>query len=74
MGLVQRERIHLPMQGTRIPSLVQEDPTCREATKPTPIEHYNYWAHVPQVLKAACLEQKLHNKRSQCNEKPTHHN
>ena len=27
-------RIHLPMQGTRVRALVQEDPTCRGATKP----------------------------------------
>ena len=26
-------RIRLPMQGTRVRSLVQEDPTCRGATK-----------------------------------------
>ena len=26
-------RIHLPMQGTQVPSLVWEDPTCRGATK-----------------------------------------
>ena len=27
-------RIRLPMQGTRVQSLVQEDPTCRGSTKP----------------------------------------
>ena len=27
-------RIHLPMQGTQVRALVQEDPTCRGATKP----------------------------------------
>ena len=27
-------RICLPMQGTRVPALVQEDPTCRRATRP----------------------------------------
>ena len=27
-------RIRLPMQGTRIRALVQEDPTCRGAAKP----------------------------------------
>ena len=27
-------RIHLPMQGTCIQALVQEDLTCRGATKP----------------------------------------
>ncbi|KAJ8779228.1 hypothetical protein J1605_012690, partial [Eschrichtius robustus] len=32
-------RICLPMQGTQVRSLVQEDPTCRGATKPV---HHNY--------------------------------
>ena len=27
-------RVRLPMQGTRVQALVQEDPTCRRATKP----------------------------------------
>ena len=52
-------RIHLPMQGTRVRALVQEDPTYRRATKPVchncwacalePMS-YNYWAHEPQLL------------------------
>ena len=74
--------ICLPMQGTRVGALVQEDPTCHRAAKPVrhncwacalePASH-NYWAHVPQLLKLACLEPVLHNKRSHCNEKPLHH-
>ena len=32
-------RIHLPMQETGVRALVQEDPTCRGATKPV---HHNY--------------------------------
>ena len=40
--LVQWIRIRLPMQRTQVHSLVREDSTCREATKPT---HHNYWAH-----------------------------
>ena len=32
--VVQWLRIRLPMQGTQVRSLVQEDPTCRGATKP----------------------------------------
>ena len=32
-------RVRLPMQGTRVPSLVREDPTCRGATKPV---RHNY--------------------------------
>ena len=27
-------RVCLPMQGTRVPALVWEDPTCRGATRP----------------------------------------
>ncbi|KAJ8779873.1 hypothetical protein J1605_012163 [Eschrichtius robustus] len=32
--VVQWLRIHLPMQGTQVRALAQEDPTCRGATKP----------------------------------------
>ena len=32
--VVQWLRIHLPMQGTQVQALVQEDPTCQGATKP----------------------------------------
>ena len=66
-------RIRLPVQGTRVRALVQQDPTCRRATKPVhhnywacalePASH-NYWAHVPQLLKPVRLEPMLHNKRS----------
>ena len=66
-------RICLPMQGIWVRSLVQEDPTCRGATKPMchnywacalePSSH-NYWAHAPQLLKPLHLEPVL------CNEKP----
>ena len=76
-------RICLPMQGTQVRSLVWEDPTCRGAAKPVhhnywacalePTSH-NYWARVPQLLKPACLEPVLHNKRSHRNEKPVHRN
>ena len=41
-------RIHLPMQGTQVQSLVWEDPTCCGATKPM---SHNYWARTPQLLK-----------------------
>ena len=53
------------MQGTRVWALVQEDPTCRGATKPVrhnywactlePTSH-NYGAQVPQILKPMRLE------------------
>ena len=46
-------RIRLPMQGARVRALVQEDPTCRGATKPM---CRNYWACAPQLLKPARLE------------------
>ena len=75
-------RIHLPTQGTRVRSLVQEDPTCHGATKPMchnywacalePTSH-NYWACEPQLLKPTRLEPVLLNKRSHCNEKTAHH-
>ena len=32
--VVQWIRLRLPMQGTQLRSLVQEDPTCHRATKP----------------------------------------
>ena len=64
-------RIHLPVQGTWVRALVWEDPTCRAATKPV---SHNYWARVPQLLKPACLESVLHNKRSHRDEKPVHCN
>ena len=76
-------RIRLPMQGTWVWALVQEDATCRRATKPVhhnywacalePASH-NYWAHVLQLLKPMHLGPVLHNKRSHCNEKPAQHN
>ena len=37
--VVQWLRIRLPMQGTLVRSLVQEDPTCCGATRPM---HHNY--------------------------------
>ena len=63
-------RIRLPMQGTWVRALVQEDPTCHGATKPMrhnywacvlePVSH-NYWTHVPQLLSLhsrACAPQQ----------------
>ena len=75
-------RIHLPMQGTWVRALVQEDPTCRGANKPVCHNYwvcalepasYNYWARVMQLLKPVFLESVLH-KRSHRNEKPVHCN
>ena len=67
--VVQQLRIHLLMQGTWVRSLVPEGPTCWGAAKPS---GHNYWACVLQLLKPACLEPALHNKRSRCDEKPMH--
>ena len=70
------------MQGTPS-SLVWEDATCHGATKPVrhnywacalePMSH-NYWACVPQLLKSACLEPVLRNKRNHRSEQPAHLN
>ena len=53
----------LPMQGTRLQSLIQEDPTCHGATKSM---CHSYWACALQPL--------LRKKRSHCSEKPTNRN
>ena len=55
MDLWWQVKIHLPMQGTRIRSLVQEDPTCRGATKPV---YHNYWV--------CAVEPTSHNYWSPC--------
>ena len=69
--VVQWLRIGLPIQGTWVWALVQEDPTCHGATK-----HmcHNYWAcaleptshncgaRVPQLLKPVHLEPVLDSK------------
>ena len=56
--MAQWLRIHLPMQGTQVWSLVWEDPTCCRAPKPMchnywacalePVCH-NYWACAPRA-------------------------
>ena len=51
--LSQQIRIPLPMQGTWVRSLVQEDPNCHRATKP---ECHSYRAHMPQSLCSATRE------------------
>ena len=76
-------RICLPMQGARVWAGAREDLTCRRATNPMHHNYWacaleltchNYWARMPQLLKAAHLEPVLRNKRSHCNEKPAHCN
>lgn len=51
--MVQWLRLYLPMQGTWIGSLVQEDPTYHRATKPT---CHKYWAHAPRSPCSAARE------------------
>ena len=65
--MAQWLRIRLPMQGTQVRSLVQEDPTCCGATKPVrhnywactlqPVRH-NYWS--PHALEPACPNNWAH--------------
>ena len=78
-----KNRIHLPMQGTRVQSLVWEDPTGRGETRPMHRKCWasapeptgcSYWAQVPRLLKPAHLQPVLCNKRRRRSEKPTHHN
>ena len=48
-------KIHQPVQGTRVRPLVQEDPTCLGATKPTTEAHVpeaSMWYLVAMVLSA----------------------
>ena len=54
-------RIRLPMQGTRVRALVQEDPTCRGAARP--------WA---TTTEPARLEPVLRNGRGRDSERPAH--
>ena len=49
--VVQWLRICLPMQGTRVPAPVWEDPTCHGAAGPV---SHNYWA----CASGACAPQK----------------
>ena len=46
--VAQWSRIHLPVQATRVWSLIWDDPTCCTATNPV---HHIYWARDPQQEK-----------------------
>ena len=68
-------RIHLPMQGMWVQSLIQEDPhalvqlsPCTTATEPS------LQSPRAATTEPTCLEPMLHNKRSHCSEKPKHCN
>ena len=51
--MAQWLRIRLPMQGSRVRSLVREDPTCRRATKPSATQLLSLLSRAlePQLLK-----------------------
>ena len=57
------------MQGTRVPLLVREDPTCCEAATPVCC---NYWVHEPELLSPSAREPVLCNKGGHCSDKPSH--
>ena len=59
--VVQWLRIHLPMPGTRVRALVQEDPTCRGATKPM---RHNYWS--PRTWSPCSATREATAMRSPC--------
>ena len=68
-------RIHLPMQRTRVRSLVQEDSTCCGATRPV---CHDYWARALEPSNCnywnpCALKPVLCNKRNHSNEKPENH-
>ena len=67
--VVQGLGVLLPMQGTWVQSLVQEDSTCHGATKSV---CHNYGARAPQLLEPECREPTLPSRRSQDKEKPIH--
>ena len=87
--MVQWLRIHLPMQGTQVWSLVWKDPTCRRETEPLYRNYWasaleptsrNYWSpHALELMfciKRSHLSEKTthHEKTTHLNEKTTHHN
>ena len=58
--VVQWIRIHLPLQGTWVQSLVREDSACHRRLKPT---HHNDWAWAP---KACALRKRSPAMRGLC--------
>ena len=73
--------VRLPMQGTRVRSLVREDPMCRGATKPMSHNywacalepaHHNNWARAPQLLspRTTTTEARVPRARAPQQEKP----
>ena len=69
--MVQRLRIRLPVPGTRVPSLVQEELTGHAAIKPL---RYDYRACVkPRRCYSSAPSHNYRSKRSHHDEKPTLH-
>ena len=66
-------RICLPMQGTRVQALVQEDPTCSGAVKPV---HHNYWACAlePQLLSLRAITTEARAPRARAPQQGSHRN
>ena len=64
--VVQWLRVRLPMQGTRVRSLVWEDPLCATTTEPV------LYSPRATTTEPAYLEPVLRNKKSHCDEKPVH--
>ena len=58
--MAQWLRICLPVQGTQVLSLVQEDPTCLRVTKPI---CHSYWAC---VLESTLCKKRSHHKETLC--------
>ena len=58
-------RICVPVLGTQIQSLLQEDSTCCGAMKPLT---HNYWTLPLQLLKPVCPRAHAPHKISHCNE------
>ena len=70
--VAQWQRIHLPVQKTRDPSLVQEVPTCTKQLSPCTTEPV-LWSPGTKLLSPHTLEPLLCNKRSHHHERSTHH-
>ena len=54
--VLQCIRTHVPMQGTWVQPLAQEESTCCRVSRPM---HHNYGAFRLQLLKPVCLEPVL---------------
>ena len=68
-------RIYPPMPGTWVRTLIWEDFTCCEATKPrTAATEPVLQSPGAATAEPRCPEPVLDNKRSHCNEHPTHCN